>query len=168
MECGDLIDVQLISMDKKFRAILKQNFPNLHMQFELVHALLNKLVEIVLHPNRQMNYRKPCLIRALTKPTINETTRSKNKEQNKQKQNIFTAKIKYLNLKAHSNIVKLQSDEPLTKKTYFSLNYKAAMRQGKKLTKRRNSEAKFKNKSILFKPNYQSVSKPVKKIKNSN
>ena len=60
-----------------------------------------------------MNNIMPCLITALTgSHTINRTMEEKNEQQNKQ--NIFTAKLQHLNLKAPSNNVKTQSQETLT------------------------------------------------------
>ena len=65
-----------------------------------------------------MNYIIPCLITALTKFVIEKTTRKKNKQRNKQNKN-FTAKTKYLNLNAPSNIAKMQSFKTLTAQIYF-------------------------------------------------
>ena len=67
------------------------------------------------------------------------------------------AKIRHLNLKAHSNNVEIQSDKILTTQISFLLLQSRwdfiLMKLGKKLTKRRNNEPKFKYQSILFKPN---------------
>ena len=55
----------------------------------------------------------PCLITALTRSATKKTTRKKtNKKKSKHKS--FTAKTQYLNLKAPSNNVKMQSDKALT------------------------------------------------------
>ena len=60
-----------------------------------------------------------CLITA-PKRAANKKDYEKNKQKNKQKQN-FTAKTQYLNLKAPSNNVKMQSDKTLTTQIYFFL-----------------------------------------------
>ena len=62
----------------------------------------------------------PCLITALTRSTIEKTTRKNSKQQNKQNKN-FTAETRYLKLKAASNNVKIQSDKTLTSQIYFFL-----------------------------------------------
>ena len=58
-----------------------------------------------------------CLI--TTRSAIKNTTR-KQKQQQKTQQK-FTAKTQYLNSKAPSNNVRLQSDKTLTTQTYFFL-----------------------------------------------
>ena len=62
----------------------------------------------------------PCLITALSRSTIKKTTREKHKQQNRQKvKTFFTAKIQHLYLKAHSNNIKINSDQTLTHKFNF-------------------------------------------------
>ena len=51
----------------------------------------------------------PCLITALTSSALKKTPRKKDKKQSKNKS--FMAKTQYLNLKALSNNVKMQSDK---------------------------------------------------------
>ena len=96
----------------------------------------------------------PCLITALTRSAIKKLQLKTNSNTRKNKN--FTAKTQYLNLKAPSNYVKMQSDETLTthliflsvpQMDFFKKNF--LMRRSKKCTKRRNSEAKFK-KSTIF------------------
>ena len=53
----------------------------------------------------------PCLITTLKRSAIKKTTRKNNNKISKNKN--FNAKTQYLNLKAPSNNVKMQSDETL-------------------------------------------------------
>ena len=72
-----------------------------------------------------MNCITTSLITALTRSdTINRTTREKNKQQNKQKEQIFLAKFQLLNLKAPSNNVKIQSEETLATQSNFFVSIK--------------------------------------------
>ena len=59
----------------------------------------------------------PCLITALRKHAIKKTTRRKTNNRESKNKN-FTAKTQYLNLKAPSNNVKIQSDKTLTIQLY--------------------------------------------------
>ena len=52
----------------------------------------------------------PCLFTALMRSDFKETTRQKTTEKISEIEN-FTATTEYLNLKAHSNNVKMQSDK---------------------------------------------------------
>ena len=61
----------------------------------------------------------PCLIKALMRSAIKKTTRIKHNKIRKNKH--FTAKPQYLNLKAPSNKVKMQSDKNLATQIYFFL-----------------------------------------------
>ena len=56
----------------------------------------------------------PCLITAPMRSDLKETTRQKKTIKKISKNKNFTAKTEYLNLKAHSNNVKMQSDKTLT------------------------------------------------------
>ena len=67
---------------------------------------------IVTQPIYYLNYIMPCLIIAPKRSDLKETTRQKNNQKSKNKN--FTAKTEYLNLKAHSNNVKIQSNKTLT------------------------------------------------------
>ena len=49
---------------------------------------------------------------------LKETTRQKKQPKNS-KNKKFTAKTEYINLKAHSNKVKMQSDKSLTTQNYY-------------------------------------------------
>ena len=60
----------------------------------------------------------PCLITAPTLSDIKETKRQKAKNKISINKN-FTAKTEYLNLKAPSNNVKVQSGKTLTTQVYF-------------------------------------------------
>ena len=55
----------------------------------------------------------PCLFTAPIRSDIKETTRQKTAKKISKNEN-FTAKTEYLNLKAHSNNVKMQSYKTLT------------------------------------------------------
>ena len=55
----------------------------------------------------------PYLITTPVRSDLKETTRQKTTKKNSKNKN-FTAKTEYLNLKAHSNNVKMQSDKTLT------------------------------------------------------
>ena len=55
----------------------------------------------------------PCFITGPMRSDLKETTRHKTTKKIN-KNNNFTAKTEYLNLKAHSNNVKMQSDKTLT------------------------------------------------------
>ena len=59
----------------------------------------------------------PCPITTLTSSTIKKTTRKKTNNKIGKNKN-FKAKTQYLNLKASSNIVKMQSDKTLTTQNY--------------------------------------------------
>ena len=59
----------------------------------------------------------PCLITAPTRSDIKESTREKKQITKLEKK--FTAQTEYLNLKAPSNNVKMQSDKTLTTQIYF-------------------------------------------------
>ena len=61
----------------------------------------------------------PCFITAQIRSDIKETTRQKTTK--KLAKINFTAKTEYLNLKAQSNNVKMQSDKTLTTQIYFLL-----------------------------------------------
>ena len=90
-----------------------------------------------------------CLITALTRSVVKKTTRKSNKiSKNKN----VTAKTKYLNLKAPSNNVKLQSDKTLTTHFYFFLTTQQMKFELNNSTERRNNEVKFENQSTIFKP----------------
>ena len=56
----------------------------------------------------------PCLITAPTRFDIKKTTRQKKTNDKISKKKNFTAKTEHVNLKAHSNNVKMQSDKTLT------------------------------------------------------
>ena len=56
-----------------------------------------------------------------TRYAIKNNTRKKTTTTTKSKNKNFSAKTQYLNLKAPSNNVKLQSDKTLTKQIYFFL-----------------------------------------------
>ena len=58
----------------------------------------------------------PCLIPALKRSTIKKTKKKINN-----KISNFTAKTRYLNLKAPDSNVKMQSDKTLANQTYFFL-----------------------------------------------
>ena len=60
----------------------------------------------------------PCLITTLTKSAIKKTMRIKTNNKISKNKN-FKAKTHYLNLKAPSNNVKMQSDKTLTTQTFF-------------------------------------------------
>ena len=62
----------------------------------------------------------PCLITAPTRSAIKKTTKNNKIGKNKN----FTARTEYLNLKAPSNNVKMQSDKILTTQFYFFLTKK--------------------------------------------
>ena len=62
----------------------------------------------------------PCLITAPTRSDLKETARQKNNQKISKNKN-FTAKTEYLNLKTHSNNVKMQSDKTLTTEFLFLL-----------------------------------------------
>ena len=62
----------------------------------------------------------PCLIIAPMTSDIKQTTRQK-KTNNKISKKKFTAKTENLNLKAHSNNVKMRSDKTLTTLIHFLL-----------------------------------------------
>ena len=59
----------------------------------------------------------PCLITALTRSAIRETTRKENKQQMSKNKN-FKAKTQNQNLKAPSKKVKMQSNKTLTTQTH--------------------------------------------------
>ena len=63
----------------------------------------------------------PRFITVPIRSDIKETTRRKKNNQKISKSKNFTAKTAYLNLKAHSNNVKMQSDKTLTTQIYFLL-----------------------------------------------
>ena len=67
---------------------------------------------IVTQPIYQLIYIKPCLTTTPTRCAI----KNRRKKQTKKSANTkkFTAKTEYLNLKAHSNNVKMQTDKTLT------------------------------------------------------
>ena len=58
----------------------------------------------------------PCFITAPMRSDLKETTKQKTNQQMSKNKN-FTAKTEYLNLKAHSNNVKMLSDKTLTTQT---------------------------------------------------
>ena len=62
-----------------------------------------------------------CLIIALMRAAIKETTRKRSNNKMSKNKN-FTAKTQYLNLKGASNNVKTQSDKALATRVYFFLN----------------------------------------------
>ena len=62
----------------------------------------------------------PCLITAPMRSDIKETERQNNKSKISTNKN-FTSKTEYLNLKAHSNNVKVQSGKTLTIQVYIFL-----------------------------------------------
>ena len=102
----------------------------------------------------------PCFITALKRShTINKIRGENNKQQNEQKDNIFTAKIQHLNVKAPGNNIKMQSEKTLTSQIFVWLLKNIwdwdfiLMRLGNTLTKRGNNEAKFKNQPIFSKQN---------------
>ena len=59
----------------------------------------------------------PRLITAPMRSDLKVTTRQKKTTKKIRKNQNFTAKTEYLNLKAHSNNVKMQSDKTLTTQT---------------------------------------------------
>ena len=63
----------------------------------------------------------PCFIKAPIRSDIKKTTRQKKNNQKISKNKNFTAKTEYVNLEAHSNNVKMQSDKTLTTQNYFPL-----------------------------------------------
>ena len=84
----------------------------------------------------------PCLITAPTRSDI-KRLRDKKTDNKISKNKNFTAKTDYLNLKAPSNNVKMQSDITLTTQTYFLLTIQHRwkvffMTLGNKSTMRRN------------------------------
>ena len=62
----------------------------------------------------------PCPITTLTSSAIKKTTRKKTNNKISKNKN-FKAKTQYLNLKAHSNDVKMQSETTLTTQSYYFL-----------------------------------------------
>ena len=63
----------------------------------------------------------PCLITAPTRSDIKENKRQKKTKNKISTNKNFTAKTEYLNLKAPSNNVKVQSGKTLTKQVFFFL-----------------------------------------------
>ena len=63
----------------------------------------------------------PCII---TTRSANQKI-ARNKQQQKKQKQKFHVETSYLNLKAPSNNVKLQSDKTITTQIYFFPNYKA-------------------------------------------
>ena len=61
----------------------------------------------------------PCPITSITSSAIKRTTRKKNNKISKNEN--FKAKTQYLNLKAPSNNVKMQSDKTLSTQNYYFL-----------------------------------------------
>ena len=74
---------------------------------------------IVTQPIYYWNYIMPCLIPAPMRSDIKKTTRQKKTNNKISKNKKLTAKTEHLNLKAHSNNVKMQSDKTLTTQIYF-------------------------------------------------
>ena len=62
----------------------------------------------------------PCLITVPMRSDMKETTRQNTSNKISKNEN-FTAKSEYLNLKAHSKNVKMMSNKTLTTQTYFLL-----------------------------------------------
>ena len=81
-----------------------------------------EIKKIVTKPKYLLDYLMPCPITTLTSSALKKTTRKKtNYKTSKNKH--FKLKTQYLNLKAPSNTVKVQSDKTITK--LLSLNYTA-------------------------------------------
>ena len=81
--------------------------------------------KVVTRPPFSLSYIIPCLTTALTRFAIKKTTRKNTKNKKSINKN-FTVKTQYLNLKAPSNNVKMQSDKTLTtqknQSTFFKPN----------------------------------------------